>query len=76
MAFAASTTTITQRCCQTETNRCWREADKSSKGLNKKQRRKERKVAFEQRLSEINTLAKRYKDSEKEFQNNSLNFKL
>ena len=55
---------------------CSREVDKSTKGLNKKQRDKKRKIALEQRLSEINALAKKHKDSEKEFQNNSLKFKL
>ena len=45
-------------------------------GFNKKQRGKARKIAFEQRLSEIKALAKKHKDSEKEFQNNSWKFKL
>ena len=57
---------------------CSKEVDKSTKGLNKKQRDKERKIALEPRLSKINALAKKHKDFEKEFQNNSLklNFKL
>ena len=55
---------------------CSREVDKSTKGLNNKQRDKERKIALEQRLSEINALAKKHKNPEKEFQNNSLKFKL
>ena len=40
-------------------------------GFNKKQRGKERKIALEQRLSEIKALAKKHKDSEKQFQNNN-----
>ena len=48
------------------------------KGLNKKQRDRERKTALERQLTEINALAKKHKDSEKEFQNSNLklNFKL
>ena len=45
---------------------CSREVDKSTKELNKKQRDNERKIALEQRLSEINALAKKHKDTEKE----------
>ena len=57
---------------------CSREVDKSIKGPSKKQRDEERKIALEQRLSGINALPKKHKDSEEEFQNNSLklNFKL
>ena len=57
---------------------CSREVDKLTKGLNKQQRGRERKIALERRLTEINALAKKHKDSEKEFQNSNLklNFKL
>ena len=57
---------------------CSREVDKFTKGLNKKQRDRERKIALERRLTEINDLAKKHKDSEKKIQNSNLklNFKL
>ena len=57
---------------------CPREVDKFTKGLNKKRRDRERKIVLEQRLTEITALAKKHKDSEKEFQNSNLilNFKL
>ena len=46
---------------------CSREVDKFTNGLNKKQRDRERKIALEPRLTEINALSKKHKDSEKEF---------
>ena len=64
---------------------CWltetmpkKEMPPAMKGLNKKQRDREKKIALERQLTEINALAKKYKDSEKEFQNSNLklNFKL
>ena len=45
-----------------------KEVDKFAKELNKKQRDREKKIALERRLTEINALAKKHKDSEKEFQ--------
>ena len=55
---------------------CSRQVDTFTKGLNKTQRDRDRKIALEQRLTEIKALGKKHKDSEKEFQNSNLRFKL
>ena len=55
---------------------CSRQVDKFTKGLNKTQRDRDRKIALEQRLTEIKALGKKHENSEKEFQNSNLRFKL
>ena len=76
MAFAVSPLQYPNVVVEWKPLDCSRQVDKFTKGLNKTQRDRDRKIALEQQLTEIKALAKKHKDPEKEFQNSNLRFRL